>query len=333
MLDLLFSWIVPLAYPFMPSERVFVGYMATAFLPVFYIAWKRNNWQWDFDKFWETCFPKALWTHPSTIVDFKYFFVNTAIFTALIVPYISASSLSSEFTYGLLGGVFGAPEHQFSVTTFAVVGFTVVLLLLGDFALFLSHFLQHRVSFLWEFHKVHHSAQVLTPIAVYRMHPIDDLLAIFLGGLFMGIGIGAAQYLFVQTPSVSMVAGLNIFTFLFYIFLYNLRHSHFWIHYGEFWGRIFISPAQHQIHHSSEQRHWDKNFGFMFAFWDNFFGCLYNPKEREEFVLGIGAETGEYNSVKALYFLPFTKNWQRFKKSWHKGSHEKISTDSTPPVM
>ncbi len=325
MMNLLFAWIVPLAYPLMPSERVFVGYMFTAFLPVFYIAWKRNHWQWDFDEFWDSCFPKATWKHPSTKVDLQFFLINTALFTVMVVPYFSGAGFSRYYTHQLLTELFGASTHPLAAATLGVVAVTVVLFLLGDLALFIAHYLQHRIPILWEFHKVHHSAQVMTPITVYRMHPVDDVLAIFLGGLFSGIGLGAAQYLFVQPPSVAMIAGLNIFTFVFYLCFYNLRHSHFWLHYPGIWGKIFISPAQHQIHHSSEQRHWDRNFGFVLGIWDWMFKCHYVPVEKEEFTLGIGAETMEYNSVKALYLLPFIKCWRRIRKIVHKESYEKTA--------
>lgn len=330
MINLLFLWLMPLSYPFMPNERVFLGYMASSFIPVAYLTWKARGWRWNFDEIWEACFPKAIWKHPSTRVDFQYFFINTMFFTALVVPYIGGSGFSRHYTFDLLESVFGKPEHQSPVTVLAVIGMTLVLALLADLAVYFAHFLQHKVPFLWEFHKVHHSAQVMTPITVYRMHPVDDALAIFMGGLLMGVGMGAAQYLFVQQPDVMLVAGLNICTFVFYVTFYNLRHSHFWLHYPGLWGKIFISPAQHQIHHSSEERHWDRNYGFILGIWDWMFKTHYVPVEKEEFVLGIGVETAEYNSLRALYVLPFIKNWRRLQKLWHKEGYEKTTSDTDP---
>ena len=34
----------------------------------------------------------------------------------------------------------------------------------------------------------------------------------------------------------------------------NLCHSHIWLSYGRFWKHIFISPAQHHIHRSSDKK-------------------------------------------------------------------------------
>jgi sterol desaturase/sphingolipid hydroxylase (fatty acid hydroxylase superfamily) len=104
------------------------------------------------------------------------------------------------------------------------------------------------------------------------------------------------------------VYGLGIASYLFFLSGYHLRHSHIWLSYGPIGSTIFISPAQHQIHHSKAKRHWDKNFGFIFAFWDYLFGSLYIPKEKETIEFGIGnGEDHLYSSPLQLYVLPFKK--------------------------
>ncbi|MGZ3305953.1 MAG: sterol desaturase family protein, partial [Asticcacaulis sp.] len=41
---------------------------------------------------------------------------------------------------------------------------TVALFLAYDFAYWLDHYIKHKVPFLWEFHRVHHTAEVLSPL-------------------------------------------------------------------------------------------------------------------------------------------------------------------------
>ena len=55
----------------------------------------------------------------------------------------------------------------------------------------------------------------------------------------------------------------------------NLRHSHLWFSYGRFLEHIFISPAQHQIHHSNDKMHYETNYGVVLSVWDWAFGSLY----------------------------------------------------------
>lgn len=49
------------------------------------------------------------------------------------------------------------------------------------------HYCQHKISWLWAFHKVHHSAEGLTPLTANRHHPVDYALgaatAILLGAI------------------------------------------------------------------------------------------------------------------------------------------------------
>ena len=54
----------------------------------------------------------------------------------------------------------------------------------------------------------------------------------------------------------------------------NLRHSHVKLKYPSFLEYIFISPHQHQIHHSDNPIHFNKNMGSKLAIWDWLLGTL-----------------------------------------------------------
>ena len=63
----------------------------------------------------------------------------------------------------------------------------------------------------------------------------------------------------------------------------------------------------HQIHHSDDPRHFDKNFGGSLAIWDRLAGTLYIPKGREITGYGIGPETTDYRTLSGLYWGPIRK--------------------------
>ncbi len=78
---------------------------------------------------------------------------------------------------------------------------------------------------------------------------------------------------------------------------------------------LLVSPAQHQIHHSTEPSHIDRNFGMVLAIWDWMFATIYVPRGREPFTLGLqDAEHGEYSTIWALYALPFRKIARRLRR-------------------
>ena len=112
--------------------------------------------------------------------------------------------------------------------------------------------------------------------------------------------------------------GVSVIQFVFFSFAFPLRHSHIWLSYGPVLSWIFISPAQHQIHHGTDPKHWDENFGFILIVWDAVFGALFVPKARETLRLGVpNADPRDFSSVPRLYFLPFAKaaRWlQRSKR-------------------
>ncbi|HLG03303.1 MAG TPA: sterol desaturase family protein [Bacteroidia bacterium] len=54
----------------------------------------------------------------------------------------------------------------------------VEVIFLSDLIIYWGHRLQHKVEFLWRFHKVHHSAEHLDWLAAHREHPLDSIYTI-----------------------------------------------------------------------------------------------------------------------------------------------------------
>jgi sterol desaturase/sphingolipid hydroxylase (fatty acid hydroxylase superfamily) len=128
--------------------------------------------------------------------------------------------------------------------------------------------LQHTSPWLWELHKVHHSAEVLTPITVYRTHPLESYINGLRGALVTGLVAGFFAYLSRGRASSYLLLGVPAMNFLFNLLGSNLRHSHIWLSYGAKIEHILISPAQHQIHHSVEIEESMSNYGAFLAIWD-----------------------------------------------------------------
>ena len=78
----------------------------------------------------------------------------------------------------------------------------------------------------------------------------------------------------------------DVFTFIFFLYGANLRHPHVKQKYPHFLEYLFISPYQHQIHHSSNTAHFNKNMGSRFAIWDWFFGTLVLSKKVKKIRFG-----------------------------------------------
>ena len=259
--------------------------------------------------------PKEILSHPSAQVDFAFFYVNRVLQAALYGSVIVFSPAVAAGTKSLLTAAFGPPAAGYQPSVGITILTTLILVLVLDFTMWLAHYIYHKVPFLWDYHKVHHSAEVMTPITAGRMHPIEELSDSALAAITLGSTYAALGYFLGDAAKELTIYEINIVIALFFYAAFHLRHSHVWIRYPYWLQHIFVCPAQHQIHHSVDKKHWDKNMGFIFAFWDWAAGTLYAPKEREEITFGLGTEEdgGTWHSLKALYFLPFKQSWEKLR--------------------
>lgn len=249
-------------------------------------------------------FDKKVWLHKSAKHDYAIWFINGAIKLFIILPLIFSAAPIAIKINQLLLATFGEVNTNQPSWLYAPFVFTLLLFLLDDFSRFLLHWLSHKVSFLWRFHQVHHSAKVLTPFTVYRIHPVESALYASRLVLTQAIAIGLGVYFFGRQLDVIDILGANIFVFVFNIFGANLRHSHIWLSWGNKLEKWFISPAQHQIHHSVDKAHYDKNFGSALAIWDRMFNSLllaHDTNKPEQF----GLKNNKLTNLTSLYFLPF----------------------------
>lgn len=298
-----------------PRSRWFVVYLLTA-LAIAFALFKlqaRRDPELREEGFFAFAFPKEIYAHRSTRLDLWFYVVNKLAFTALFAAtgvFTVVAFKAGSAVLGLLASGPLLPGHPVA----AVATTTILSILATDFGLWLAHYLFHRVPVLWEFHKVHHSTEVLTPLSAGRVHPVDDLCGYAVAGSLMGVTLALCHAVFGPGAMVVSPFQLHIVLLVFYAAGFHLRHSHVWLPYTGLLGKILISPAHHQVHHSAEERHWDRNMGFIFAFWDWIFGTLHVPeRERERFRLGIGGEEREYDSVWRLYWLPFAKAARRIR--------------------
>jgi creatinine amidohydrolase/Fe(II)-dependent formamide hydrolase-like protein/sterol desaturase/sphingolipid hydroxylase (fatty acid hydroxylase superfamily) len=300
----------PFLIPFSPDERIYVFYLVTAVALAYlvYAAARDRGAPEAEGGFLRLAFPKRIYAHRSARTDYKFFLVNKIVDPLVFAPLVLGAAVAAEWSRWLLAAIWGPEGPGLEAGPASLVLMTVSVLLALDFGVFITHYLQHKVPALWEFHKVHHSAEVLTPITVYRMHPVDTLFTTSASGLLTGALHGLFAYLFAEVPGVIAVFGLNVGVFAFYLLGYNLRHSHVWLPYPRWLSHLLVSPAQHQIHHSDAPRHFDRNLGFIFAFWDWIAGTLYIPRGKEQLNFGLyRGEQRAYDGVVSLYLLPFRR--------------------------
>jgi sterol desaturase/sphingolipid hydroxylase (fatty acid hydroxylase superfamily) len=254
-------------------------------------------------------FPKRIIGHRSAAFDVWMFMINTFAFSFIFGWAILSFQMVSSFVNGQLVGWFGAlAPSTMSWLTIGVI-MTVALFIAYEFGYWLDHYLSHRVPFLWEFHKVHHTAEVLTPLTNYRVHPGDTLVFVNILALTMGGTEGLLNYAFGKPVAPFTLWSNNIIILAGTYLIDHLHHTHFWIAFTGFWGKVFVSPAHHQIHHSTNPIHFNKNMGSCLSIFDWMFGTLHLPqKEREKLTFGVEEDVPvDQHSWKEGVFMPFLR--------------------------
>jgi len=258
-------------------------------------------------------FPIEIVRHQSCRVDAFYYVVNKINRSLLLAPLYVGSVISSNLVYQGLTDLFG-PHAQRPESTVVWIGVAIAATIGADFATFYTHYLDHKIPVLWEFHKVHHSSAFLIPVTNYRFHPVQDLFDNAGQVLTTGVLLGVFSYLFSMPIYENTIIGIDAYYLVNALSFHHIRHSHINMSYGwlENW---LVSPAQHQLHHSQELRHWDKNFGLFLSVWDRWFGTMLYSEPLGSFRLGLPENEGQrYRSVWQLYTTPLVNIWKMSKR-------------------
>jgi sterol desaturase/sphingolipid hydroxylase (fatty acid hydroxylase superfamily) len=263
-------------------------------------------------------FPRRILASPSNQADIGYLFFNVFVFGVVFGWAVLSYQFVSNGIIATLNAALGpvAPSTLPVCVTRAVI--TVMLFLAYELGYWFNHWLSHKVPLLWEFHKVHHTAEVLTPLTNFRVHPVYTWVFANVLALSAAIANGLGNYMFGETAYQYALSDTNIILVLFIHTYVHLQHSHMWISFRGALGRIFVSPAHHQVHHSADPKHFNKNFGSCLALWDWMFGTLYVPGAKREALRFGFADHPDAHTVKGELVAPLVNAAHHLKPLWQR---------------
>ncbi len=178
-----------------------------------------------------------------------------------------------------------------------IVGFpflikVLVSIVILDFTEWCVHNLLHRVSWLWRFHRVHHSIKVMDWLGNFRFHWAELIIYNFFKYLPVVI-INNNQWEVILTIGVIATA------------IGNLNHSNLNITWGPL-RYILNSPRMHIWHHEKALRFKAGcNFAIVFSIWDWIFGTAYMPRHTLPQAIGFHNDEKVSQNLLIRFFLPF----------------------------
>lgn len=140
-----------------------------------------------------------------------------------------------------------------------IAGFVIAIIIL-DFAVWLQHYLSHKIPFVWRCHRVHHSDVHVDVTTAIRFHPIEILISILWKAVFvLGFGFSALAVLWFEII-------LNASA--------QFNHSNIRVprNFDRILRILIVTPDMHRVHHSIEHTESNKNFGFFLSVWDRLLG-------------------------------------------------------------
>ena len=317
--DVVLEYAGLLADPFInPQKRVFIGYLAAALAIA--LAVQVCLVKVSLRRALGALFSRRVWLSRSAIADYKILIVNQAVMMGIAPRLLSKVAVATLLFEWMHIWFDGRPSVWPGAPGWVIAAlFTVSVFVVDDLAKYLVHRALHRWPVLWAFHKVHHTAETMTPLTVYRTHPMEGVIFGLRAVLVQAAAIAVFLFFFGDRTELITILGANVVLFLFNAAGSNLRHSHVWISYGPFVERFLISPAQHQIHHSVETRHFDRNFGAVLAVWDWIGGSLCLAGKSTELRFGVAGEPDTCHHLRTIYFAPFAEAAYCLVQTIHKG--------------
>ena len=180
--------------------------------------------------------------------------------------------------------------------------------LLKDFLEWGIHVLLHRVPWLWELHKLHHSIEELDWVGNFRFHWME--VVVYQGlTYFPLVVLGADGRVVLTTAVVSTLIG-------------HLNHSNLNISWGPL-RYVLNSPRMHVWHHDHDwpaARRYGVNFAICLSAWDWLFRTAYWPSADQSPTqrparLGFRGMERFPRSLLGRFFYPLTRPLVRPRSS------------------
>ena len=215
----------------------------------------------------QSIFRKDFW------LDTFYMFFNFFLFNLII--YAALSNTAARGFNDLLStvGLQLSDLQVFDVDALPKWLGLTVFFIISDFVQWNTHRILHRVDFLWEFHKVHHSVKQMGFAAHLRFHWMETVV-----------------YKSILYIPMAIIGGLHaedvVLVHFFALTIGHLNHANLGWDYGIL-KYILNNPKMHIWHHSkSLPVRYGVNFGLTLSLWDYLFKTNYIPKNGKDIELG-----------------------------------------------
>jgi alkylglycerol monooxygenase len=177
------------------------------------------------------------------------------------------------------------------------------LILATDFVWYWYHRLGHEVNFFWAAHIVHHHSEEFNLTAAARITTFQAIIRTGFWCILPFLG-------FHPKMVITMLLVHGAYSFFTHTQVIGRIK---WLEY------VFVTPSVHGVHHASDEKYLDKNYGDMFTFWDRMFGTFQEEEEKPKYGLTHPLKSYSFLWQHFHYYFEIYELWKRskgFKARW-----------------
>lgn len=217
----------------------------------------------------QSAFRKDFW------LDTFYMFFNFFLLNLIVLIFLS-NTAAALFNDVLSIVNLNLSDFQLlSLNTLPAGLGLLIFFIISDFVQWNTHRILHRVPFLWNFHKVHHSVKEMGFAAHLRYHWMEPI--VYKSMLYIPLAI-------IGGFDVQDVAIVHFFA----LTVGHINHANLGWDYGPF-KYIFNNPKMHIWHHVKElpaHAKYGVNYGLTLSIWDYIFKTNHIPYDGRDIELG-----------------------------------------------
>jgi alkylglycerol monooxygenase len=176
----------------------------------------------------------------------------------------------------------------------------IALLLTTDFVWYWYHRLGHEINLFWGAHIVHHQSEEFNFTVSARITTLQAIIRNLFWCLLPFIGFHP-----ITVISILVVHG----TYSFFTHT-QLIGKLGWLEY------ILITPSHHGVHHASNEKYLNKNYGDIFVFWDVFFGTFQREEEKPVYGLTHPLKSRSFLWQHFHYYMEMLEACRRSRSFW-----------------
>ncbi|MCH9661835.1 MAG: sterol desaturase family protein [Bacteroidetes bacterium] len=226
-------------------------------------------------------------------LDTFYMFFNFFLLNLIIL--IALSNTTAALFNDLLTKL-GLPIHSLQLFDVDALPYglgLVVFFFVSDFVQWNTHRMLHRIPFLWNFHKVHHSVKQMGFAAHLRYHWMEPV--VYKSMLYIPLAL-------IGGFDVKAVAIVHFFA----LTIGHLNHANLGWDYGIL-KYILNNPKMHIWHHAKKlptHVKYGVNFGLTLSIWDYLFTTAHVPHNGRDIELGFHGDENFPNNFLEQELFP-----------------------------